>query len=47
MGISSTQDRDALKKLIKSFKTSIENERKLRAREQKEREKLAKKKTTR
>jgi len=47
MGINSAQDRDVLKKHIKNFKTSIENERKLRAKEQKEREKQAKKKSTR
>jgi len=47
IGMSSTQDRDMLKKHIKSLKTSIENEKKLRTREQKEREKQAKKKTAR
>jgi len=47
MGISSTQDRDALKRHIKSFKASVENEKKMRAKEQKEREKLVKKKTAR
>ena len=49
LGIVSKQDRELLKKHIRTFKSSIENERKLRAKEQKERERLekqAKKKTT-
>jgi len=48
MGIGSAQDRDTLKKHIKAFKTSIDLDKKLRAKEQKERERLekqAKKKT--
>jgi len=49
LGVVSSHDRDTLKKHIKGFKLSIENERKLRAKEQKERERLekqARKKTT-
>lgn len=45
------QDRDLLKKLIKNMKLSLENYKKMRAKEQKDREKLekqqAKKKTLR
>ena len=49
LGVNSSHDRDLLKKHIKAFKTAIDNERKLRAKEQKERERLekqAKKKTS-
>jgi len=49
LGIASSNDRDLLKKHLRGFKTSIENEKKLRAKEQKERERLekhAKKKAT-